>query len=614
MEEFNAEHLEEVELDQFEENVNNIEQVNENDLSTPHSPIDNLKLTEKKDIKWQRSPFPNLNLNLQPIDDIQPEVIGSDMIDPPIKYFSKYYSDVDFQLMVQYTNMYALQKGKTWKNTDIKEIKIFIGLHIIMGCTKFPRIRMYWNLVLKMNVFVENMNRNRFFTLRTNFHVIDNLKINKNNKDKFVKVRPMFDCLKRRCGQLNIEKNVSIDEQMIPFKGQLNIKQYMKGKPCPWGIKNFVMCGASGLMYNFVLYQGKATEFDQHFLKQFGLGGTVVLTLVQTLEINKHFLFFDNYFSGYNLMERLTQKQIYAISTIRENRFAKPPLLNDKIMASKGQGTTDEITNIENTITLVKWYDNKSVNMCSNFIASGIPDTVQRWNKKEKKYVSVERPEIIKLYNQSMGGVDKYDQLISYYRIFLKSKKWTLRMVFHAVDMAITNSWLEYYLDCKNLNIPNKDRMDLLEFRLRLADNLINVGNVNTPKRQRGRPREDSSLENSPSPSPTRAKYNSREVRPFYETKTDLIGHYPASDDNNEATRQYMISKTKKKSKKKRLQSATMQNKAWRYICYKRFTLWVNSWMAIGKGNRVIVPSCVVKIIREHHPEENGLYVGFQNP
>jgi len=104
----------------------------------------------------------------------------------------------------------------------------------------------------------------------------------------------------------------------------------------------------------------------------------------------------------------------------------------------------------------VKWYDNKSVNICSNFIASSIPDTVQRWNKKEKKYVGVERPEVIKLYNQSMGGVDKYDQLISYYRIFLKSKKWTLRMIFHAVDMAVTNSWLEYYLDCKNPNIPNK--------------------------------------------------------------------------------------------------------------------------------------------------------------
>jgi len=94
-------------------------------------------------------------------------------------------------------------------------------------------------------------------------------------------------------------------------------------------------------------------------------------------------------------MEVLNQKQIYAIGTIRKNRFAKPSLLNDKLMADKGQGTTDKITNVENNITLVKWYDNKSVNMCSNFIASDVPDTVQRWNKKEKKYITVERPEII---------------------------------------------------------------------------------------------------------------------------------------------------------------------------------------------------------------------------
>lgn len=122
MEDFNVEYSVEMELDQFEENVNNIEQVNENNISTPQSSINNLNLTEKKDIKWQRSPFPNLNLNMQPIDDVQPEVFGSDIIDPPITYFSKYYSDVDFQLMVQYTNMYALQKGKPFKNTDIREM------------------------------------------------------------------------------------------------------------------------------------------------------------------------------------------------------------------------------------------------------------------------------------------------------------------------------------------------------------------------------------------------------------------------------------------------------------------------------------------------------------
>lgn len=56
----------------------------------------------------------------------------------------------------------------------------------------------------------------------------------------------------------------------------------------------------------------------------------------------------------------------------------------DQIMARKGQGTADEIRNVENTISLVKWYRNKSVYLCSNYIASDIPDHVQHWNKKKK--------------------------------------------------------------------------------------------------------------------------------------------------------------------------------------------------------------------------------------
>ena len=49
-------------------------------------------------------------------------------------------------------------------------------------------------------------------------------------------------------------------------------------------------------------------------------------------------------------------------------------------------------------------------------------------------------------------------------------------------------------------------------------------------------------------------------------------------------TKQFMISKSKNKNKQKMLQKATQENKTWRYICYKQFTLWVNSWTSIGKG------------------------------
>ncbi|XP_025407032.1 piggyBac transposable element-derived protein 3-like [Sipha flava] len=124
-----------------------------------------------------------------------------------------------------------------------------------------------------------------------------------------------------------------------------------------------------------------------------------------------------------------------------------------------GRGSTYEIqSNVENAcaIGLVKWYDNKSVTLASNFITSGTLDYVQRYDKKLKQYVTVERPEIVKLYNASMGGVDKSDQMISLYRTFIKSRKWTLRMIFHAFDLVASNSWLQYKKEAEELLLPKK--------------------------------------------------------------------------------------------------------------------------------------------------------------
>ncbi|XP_025409932.1 uncharacterized protein LOC112683230 [Sipha flava] len=91
---------------------------------------------------------------------------------------------------------------------------------------------------------------NRFYSIRQNIHIINNMDIARDNTDKFVKIRPLFDALNNRCKQLPVERNISVDEQIVPFKGQLVIKQYMKGKPNPWGIKIFLLCGQSGIVYN----------------------------------------------------------------------------------------------------------------------------------------------------------------------------------------------------------------------------------------------------------------------------------------------------------------------------------------------------------------------------
>ena len=50
---------------------------------------------------------------------------------------------------------------------------------------------------------------------------------------------PLFE------SEYSTQENVSIDEAMIPFKGRLRFKQYMKDKPTKWGIKVFVLADAT---------------------------------------------------------------------------------------------------------------------------------------------------------------------------------------------------------------------------------------------------------------------------------------------------------------------------------------------------------------------------------
>lgn len=92
--------------------------------------------------------------------------------------------------------------------------------------------------------------------------------------------------------------------------------------------------------------------------------------------------------------------------------------------------------------------------MASNFVSVGQMDYCRRWDKSKKEYAQIDRPEVIRLYNDCMGGADSLDFLTSIYRTFIRSRKWTLRMFTHGIDVASANSWLEYKEDCKTLGIP----------------------------------------------------------------------------------------------------------------------------------------------------------------
>ncbi|KAG5894515.1 hypothetical protein JTB14_026898 [Gonioctena quinquepunctata] len=285
---------------------------------------------KKRTVKWKKTSFRKENIEWTPLSP------DTNFTEPqyPEEYFLRYITREVFAKMAGYTNIYDLQQGKSFRSTTTSEIMVLFALHIMIGCLdKFPRIRMYWEKFFGIGIFSENMSRDRFFQLRSCLYLVNNLEKPENCVDKLYK------------------EELCVDEQIVPFTGTSAIKQYVKGKPCPWGLKLFILCGKSGYAYDFIFYPGKTTGLNGNNLKKYGQGASVVLHLTEKIGIEKgHRLYYDDYFSSYDLLTILKDEQIYSAGTIRSNRFFKPPLMTDR----KNRGFSEETVDEKENVVVVK--------------------------------------------------------------------------------------------------------------------------------------------------------------------------------------------------------------------------------------------------------------------
>ncbi|CAK1595208.1 unnamed protein product [Parnassius mnemosyne] len=143
------------------------------------------------------------------------------------------------------------------------------------------------------------------------------------------------------------------------------------------------------------------------------------------------------------------------------------------------RGDTEQFVN--NGVVIVHWMDNKSVLAASNCTSADDHIFVKRWNKKENAYINVRQPLIITNYNRNMGGVDVLDQSIEYYRTFMKTKKWTLKIMLHFFDLAVANAWRLYKIHCQTAHV-HRALFDLLQFKLQVADGLTNTPDLPRPE------------------------------------------------------------------------------------------------------------------------------------
>ncbi|XP_069169886.1 piggyBac transposable element-derived protein 4-like [Procambarus clarkii] len=167
------------------------------------------------------------------------------------------------------TNLYASrsrartgQKTKNrWEPVTVKEIARYLGLTILMGICPLQRLRMYWQTgrfwyLLCFNTF---MTGKRFEMSARYFHVYNNKSIPQGQGvDKLIKVRSLMQYLLNRFKTIYIpNKNLSLNEGTMPWRGRLSFKTYNPNKPDKYGIKLCMLAEAnSSYIYDFEIYSG----------------------------------------------------------------------------------------------------------------------------------------------------------------------------------------------------------------------------------------------------------------------------------------------------------------------------------------------------------------------
>ena len=269
-----------------------------------------------------------------------------------------------WQYILQTTNDYAAVRLRNtppqrrsvfqnWRDITLVEIKAFVGVIIQMGLVQLADIKDYWSThgTLNFSFFRSVFSRDRFLQLFWMLHVGETPSPNKRSK-----VQPFINLIVPLFQQhLSPSQELSIDEAMIAFRGRVSFRQYIRGKPQPWGIKAYVLSESrTGYMYNIIIYYGKETQLTT----KPGMNHTtnVVLTLMDPLKDLGYDLFTDRFYTSPMLANELLLIGTTLTGTVMTNRKNMPAATQHK---KQKKGDVD--TYCKGQMVVVQWTDKRTL-------------------------------------------------------------------------------------------------------------------------------------------------------------------------------------------------------------------------------------------------------------
>ncbi|XP_070607652.1 piggyBac transposable element-derived protein 4-like, partial [Erythrolamprus reginae] len=316
--------------------------------------------------------------------------------------------------------------GANWDPIDTATLHAYIGLLLLAGVYKSygESCRSLWAAHSGRHIFRATMSVERFYNIsrvlrfddkkdRSQRRAVDELAPIRDLWNKWVEILPTL---------FNVGECVTVDEQLVGFKGRCPFRQYLPSKPARYGIKIWTLCDSkSSYVYNAQVYTGRIP--GEGPTKNLAL--KVVLDLTYGLQGQK--VTCDNFFTSYNLAQLLLKRKLTMLGTVRKNK----PELPVGILAKREVFSSTFYFSNETSIVSYVPKKNKQVILMSTMHhddnISGRPD---------------KKPEMILSYNVTKGAVDTLDQALSTYTCKRKTNRWPMIMFYNIIDVSAYNSFV----------------------------------------------------------------------------------------------------------------------------------------------------------------------------
>ena len=232
------------------------------------------------------------------------------------------------------------------------------------------------------------------------------------NHDPLFLVRPMVDMMQRNFHtKYRRGKELSLDENMCPFKGRVHFKCYNPKSQTGsilnilWSV-NLALATFVALEFIQEMHLASQSQGNAQELQDASKTSCIVLGFLDSVPLLDmgHHVYFDNYYNSPDLIDLFHKRKMRACGTVRKNRKSLPLAVTQAKLKQ-----VETVYHHKINLWVLKWMDKREV-----YILSGLHKATNVISKKTNyKGQKVNKPQPVFLYNTYMSGVDLTNQFYS---------------------------------------------------------------------------------------------------------------------------------------------------------------------------------------------------------